>query len=78
MTAGFIDPGFQGQVTLEIVNLGPWSITLWPEMKIAQVSFSTMVAPSKIPYGSKDLGSHYQGQKGPTPASGNRDDEKPL
>lgn len=74
VTAGFIDPGFQGQITLEIVNLGPWSVTLWPGMKIAQVSFSQMVAPARNPYGTKDLGSHYQGQTGPTPASGNRGD----
>lgn len=75
VTAGFIDPGFSGQVTLEIVNHGPWTIILWPGMRIAQVNFAEMSSPCLKPYGSPGLGSHYQGQKGPTPSAGNRNDE---
>jgi dCTP deaminase len=75
VTAGFVDPGFKGQITLEIVNHGPWGIVLWPGMKIAQINFARMEGPCSRPYGSPGLGSHYQGQVGPTPATGNRDEE---
>jgi len=64
ITAGYIDPGFDGQVTLEIANLGPWTIALREGMRIAQVAFQTMTHPSEKPYGSGGVG-HYQGQSGP-------------
>lgn len=69
ITAGFIDPGFEGKLTLEVVNHGPWRIVIWPGMKIAQVSFSWMSEESSKPYGSPELKSHYQGQKRVTAAS---------
>jgi dCTP deaminase len=72
VTAGWIDPGFQGQITLEIVNLGPWPVVLWTGMKIAQVNFTRMKEPCRRPYGGTSLGSHYQGQRGPTSSSGRR------
>lgn len=68
-TAGFIDPGFEGQITLELSNLSPYSIKLRPGMKIAQLSFQFMDAPAKRPYGHKDLNSKYQGQEGATPSA---------
>ena len=72
VTAGFVDPGFDGQITLEIVNHGPWGLALWPGMAIAQINFARTAGPCAMPYGSEGLGSHYQGQTGPTPAAGNR------
>jgi dCTP deaminase len=75
VTAGWIDPGWVGQVTLEVVNHGAWSIMLWPGMKIAQVNFTRMSAPCAVPYGSPQLKSHYQGQMGPQPAVGRRSSE---
>jgi dCTP deaminase len=66
-TAGFIDPGFQGQLTLEIVNHGK-PFPLEKGMKIAQLALQTMDAAALRPYGHPELGSHYQGQLGPTPA----------
>jgi dCTP deaminase len=63
ITAGFIDPGFEGQVTLEVANLSPWPITLHAGMRIAQMAFSQMSSPSENPYWSRG---HYQGQRGPT------------
>jgi dCTP deaminase len=64
ITAGFIDPGWNGRITLEMVNHGPLTIVLWPGMKIAQLSFTKMSSESQVPYGSPKLGSHYQGQVG--------------
>ncbi len=71
VTAGFVDPGFEGEVTLEIVNHGPLAITLYEGMAIAQINFARLCCPSLRPYGSPGLGSHYQGQSGPTAATGN-------
>lgn len=65
-TAGFLDPGFVGQVTLELANVGRETILLWPGMAIAQVSFARLSTPAERPYGHPALGSHYQGQTGPT------------
>lgn len=65
-TAGFIDPGFRGQITLELKNLSRRPITLLPGMPICQLVFFQMTSPSERPYGSKGLSSHYQGQVGPT------------
>lgn len=67
-TAGFIDPGFSGQITLEISNLSNLPIALYPGMRIAQVSFQQMTTPAQIPYGHRVLGSKYQGQDAPTPS----------
>jgi dCTP deaminase len=66
LTAGFIDPGFCGEVTLELLNVGPDSIELVPGTPIAQLSFHLLSGPAWRPYGSPGLGSHYQGQTGPT------------
>lgn len=75
VTAGFVDPGFNGQITLEVVNHGHWPIRFYPGMPIAQINFMKLISPSKVPYGTKGLGSHYAGQLGPTPAKGNREME---
>lgn len=68
LTAGFIDPGFEGQVTLELMNVSADRIALDPGLVIAQLSFHKLSSPARRPYGSPMLGSHYQGQQGPTPA----------
>jgi hypothetical protein len=67
-TAGFIDPGFDGHVTLELSNVANLPITIYHGMKIGQISFMQMTEPASTPYGSSDLGSKYQGQRGPTPS----------
>ena len=67
-TAGFIDPGFSGHITLELSNVATLPITLWPGMKIGQLCFFEMSSPVQNPYGSATAGSHYQGQRGPTPS----------
>jgi dCTP deaminase len=70
VTAGFVDPGFSGQVTLEIVNHGYWELVLWPGMLIAQINFSKLLYSPEKGYGTPSLNSHYQNQKGPTAALG--------
>jgi dCTP deaminase len=65
-TAGFIDPGFDGHVTLELSNVATLPITLWPGMKIGQLCFFRLSSKSEHPYGSEKYGSRYQGQRGPT------------
>lgn len=65
-TAGYIDPGWNGQITLEISNVAGAEITLYYGMKISQISFLRLSTPAVSPYGSHDLGSKYQGQVGPT------------
>ena len=67
-TAGFIDAGFSGHITLELSNVANLPITLYPGMKIGQVSFLRMTTPADVPYGSAQVGSKYQGQRGPTPS----------
>jgi dCTP deaminase len=67
-TAGFIDPGFSGHVTLELSNVATLPITLWPGMKIGQLCFFRLSSPAEHPYGSAVHGSRYQGQRGPTPS----------
>ncbi len=67
-TAGFIDAGFDGHITLELTNIATLPITLYPGMKIGQVSFMQMTTPADRPYGSGAQGSKYQGQRGPTPS----------
>jgi dCTP deaminase len=63
-TAGFIDPGFEGEITLELSNLGRCAVKLYPGMRISQVVFHTMTSPAERPYGPA-RGSKYQGQSGP-------------
>jgi dCTP deaminase len=67
-TAGFVDPGFNGHITLELSNVANLPITLYPGMKIGQISFLRMTTPADVPYGQGDLKSKYQGQRGPTPS----------
>src|SRR4029450_239395 len=66
-TAGFIDPGFSGHVTLELSNVATLPIKLWPGMKIGQLCFFRLSSPAEVPYGSEKYGSRDQGQRGPTP-----------
>ena len=65
-TAGFVDPGFSGHVTLELSNVATLPIKLWPGMKICQLCFFRLSSAAEHPYGSAARGSHYQGQRGPT------------
>ncbi len=65
-TAGFIDPGFSGHVTLELSNVATLPIMLWPGMKIGQMCFFQLSSPAERPYGSAEYSSRYQGQRGPT------------
>jgi dCTP deaminase len=67
-TAGFIDPGWDGHVTLELSNVANLPITIYFGMKIGQLSFVQLTEPAENPYGTGSLGSKYQGQKGPTPS----------
>jgi dCTP deaminase len=67
-TAGFIDPGFSGHVTLELSNVATLPIKLWPGMKIGQLCLFRLESPAEHPYGSSVYGSRYQGQRGPTPS----------
>jgi dCTP deaminase len=67
-TAGFIDPGWDGHVTLELSNVANLPITIYRGMKIGQLSFMELSEPAASPYGSDALGSKYQGQRGPTPS----------
>ncbi len=65
-TAGFIDPGFSGHITLELSNVATLPIKLWPGMKIGQLCLFKLSSPAEHPYGSAIYGSKYQGQRGPT------------
>ena len=67
-TAGFVDPGWEGSLTLELSNVSNLPITLYYGMKIGQISFYRMTSPAENPYGSESLGSKYQGQREPTPS----------
>ena len=67
-TAGFIDPGFDGHVTLELSNVANLPITIYPGMKIGQISFFRLSSSAEVPYGSEGARSKYQGQRGPTPS----------
>jgi dCTP deaminase len=67
-TAGYVDPGFEGHLTLELSNVANLPITIYPGMKIGQISFFTLTSAADNPYGSKGIGSKYQGQRGPTPS----------
>jgi len=67
-TAGFVDAGWDGQLTLELSNVANLPITLYPGMKIGQISFIRMTTEADQPYGSAAIGSKYQGQVGPRPS----------
>jgi dCTP deaminase len=67
-TAGFIDPGWDGHVTLELSNVANLPITIYPGMTSGQLSFVQLTEPAERPYGSEGIGSKYQGQRGPTPS----------
>lgn len=67
-TAGFIDPGFSGHVTLELSNVATLPIKLFPGMKIGQLCLFRLSSPAEQPYGAAGYGSRYQGQRGPTPS----------
>ena len=67
-TAGFIDPGWDGHVTLELSNVANLPITIYVGMKIGQLSFVQLTEPAENPYGTVAIGSKYQGQAGPTPS----------
>nr|WP_202420614.1 dCTP deaminase [Actinomadura rayongensis] len=67
-TAGWIDPGFNGHVTLELSNVATLPIKLWPGMKIGQMCLFRTSSPAEYPYGSPKYGSRYQDQRGPTPS----------
>jgi dCTP deaminase len=67
-TAGFVDAGWDGHLTLELSNVLNLPIKLYPGMKIGQISFLRTTTPVDMPYGSQALGSKYQGQRGPTPS----------
>ena len=67
-TAGFVDPGFRGDLTLEISNVARLPIALYRNMPIGQIAFMELTTPVRRPYGHPELGSHYQDQAGPTPS----------
>jgi dCTP deaminase len=67
-TAGFVDAGWDGHLTLELSNVANLPITLYPNMKIGQISFLQMTTAADQPYGTSALGSKYKGQRGPTPS----------
>ena len=72
-TAGYVDPGWKGNLTLELSDVANLPIALYFGMKIGQISFYQMSSPVERPYGSKDLGSKYQGQSTPTASASYRD-----
>jgi len=78
-TAGFVDASWDGHLTLELSNVANLPIAIYPGMKIGQISFLRMTSAAESPYGSKETGSKYQGQQGPTPSRYylNFEDEKP-
>lgn len=65
VTAGFIDPGFEGKITLEISNIGSMPVALYPGQRVCQIVFETMTTPSELPYGHPDRNSKYMGQTRP-------------
>jgi dCTP deaminase len=71
-TAGFIDPAFEGNITLELSNVGRMPVALHPNMRVCQISFEPLTSPAERPYGA-GRGSKYQGQAGPTPSRIHRD-----
>ncbi len=76
-TAGFVDPGFEGRLTLELSNVSSLPIRLYANMKIGQLSFQHLTSPAEHPYGHPALGSRYQGQDLPTASRMHRDFSQP-
>lgn len=74
-TAGFVDPGFEGTLTLELSNVATLPIAIYPGMRIGQISFYQLSTPADQPYGSEQLGSKYQGQEGPTASRVHQDQQ---
>lgn len=72
-TAGFVDPGFEGHLTLELSNVATLPIAIYPGMRIGQLSFYELTTPAEHPYGSRQAGSKYQKQRGPTPSRAHQD-----
>ena len=72
-TAGFVDPGFDGHLTLELSNVASLPIAIYPGMKLGQISYYLMTTEAENPYGSSEAGSRYQGQRGPTPSKVHQD-----
>jgi len=72
-TAGYVDPGWKGTLTLELSNVANLPIALYAGMRIGQISFFRMSSPVERPYGSAELGSKYQGQRQPTASAFHRD-----
>ncbi|HEX2025751.1 MAG TPA: dCTP deaminase [Actinomycetota bacterium] len=83
-TAGYVDPGWDGYLTLELSNVANLPITIYPGMKIGQISFFRLSTAADVPYGSRGAGSKYQGQRGPTPSrffeefAGEEPDDRPA
>src|SRR5207344_1469963 len=75
-TAGYVDPGWKGNLTLELSNVANLPIALYRGMRIGQISFLKMTSPVERPYGSRELGSKYQGQSSPTASQFYRDFER--
>jgi dCTP deaminase len=67
-TAGFVDPGFNGRLTLELTNVANLPVTLYYAMPVSQISFARLTTPAERPYGAGATGSKYQGQTGPEPS----------
>ncbi len=72
-TAGYVDPGWKGHLTLELSNVSKLPITLYHRMRIGQISFLRLTTPADVLYGSAELGSKYQGDQDPTPSKAHLD-----
>ncbi len=75
VTAGYIDPGFQGKITLEISNIGKMPVALYTGQRVCQIVFETMTSPSEKPYGHPDRDSKYMGQERPLTSKIKQDHE---
>jgi dCTP deaminase len=75
-TAGYVDPGWDGNLTLELSNVANLPITLYQGMKIGQISFQRLTSPVEVPYGDARIGSKYRGQRDPTASLYHRDFER--
>ena len=75
-TAGYVDPGWEGNLTLELSNVANLPITLYDGMKIGQISFQRLSSPAEVGYGDARIGSKYRGQRDPTASLYHRDFER--
>ena len=75
-TAGYVDPGWEGNLTLELSNVANLPITLYDGMKIGQISFQRLSSPAEVGYGDASIGSKYRGQRDPTASLYHRDFER--